>query len=100
MKKITWKEDSIYQTATFNDANNNECVIGEDSRFNLLLGVTRNTAMGEHQLPMRIDADTAEELAGVLLFYAINGIMPGINERDNLRTWVETLVSQRKGQHG
>ena len=100
MKKITWKEDSVIQTATFTDLSNNDCVIGEDSRFNLLLGVIRNTALGEHQLPMRVDADTAEELAGVLLFYAINGVLPSIDERDNLRTWVETLVSQRKGQHG
>ncbi len=100
MKKITWKDDSIFQIATFTDLSNNECVIGEDSRFNLLLGVTRNTALGEHQLPMKIDEDMAKEVAGVLLFFAINGVIPGINERDNLSTWVETLVSQRKGQHG
>ncbi len=97
MKKITWNEGSLFQIATFTDLGNNECVIGEDSRFNLLLGVTLNTSLGEHQLPMKIDANTAEELAGVLLFYAINGVLPGENERDNLLIWVQTIVSQRKG---
>ena len=97
MKKITWNDDSIFQSATFTDLSNNECVIGEDSRFNLLLGVTRNTSLGEYQLPMKIDANIAEELAGVLLFYAINGVLPGENERDNLLTWVQTIVAQRKG---